>query len=264
MKTENYKRLENISVPIIYPPGSGGNFFMTCLSLSDSVVIHGYPNIERKCDYICSFYDSMDSKHWSDINIYYKISPKKTDYIFCHMHPEVWAYYEKLSHPNYIDTKKLSDFGVNSNKIILFKNSFLFSILREPKILKSIPKNIDVDTYIKMSNLLLKYKIDLITYHNLDSKIKHNLRLVCDNIKLNMSKNYSYCLIKSKKQIYFWDVNWNLNEEDFLYNLKNFYIGFNLRGFNEEVLKKCYRSWMDSMYRYLNSSYNLSDIYSNK
>jgi hypothetical protein len=67
-----------------------------------------------------------------------------------------------------------------------------------------------------LSDLLQKNNIDLIVFKKFSSENKNKLIELFNDKKSNLRQNYSYCQLKTKKQIYFWDVNWYLDEEEFL------------------------------------------------
>jgi len=250
---------------ISFPYKSGGHFFGNCLSLSDKVFIPSYPTIEDKCNFLCSSYDS-EKKYWNDVNISHESLSKS--FILSHIEEDR-------------NVKTLWNFWSNSNSVILFKNISLFVGLRKcVASWKSSNGYYDVDEngnqillhkVLKLSesdvvnlqwkgsarntretnlhNILNESKINIVNYHKLSPKVRNNLKTIFNDKNSNSPQVYSYCKLSTKKQVYFWDVNWYLDEQEFLSNMKSFYVALDLGDFDEESTKKCYRSWMKALYR---------------
>jgi len=235
------------SLQVLYPPSSGGNFLVNCLALSNDILTVNYPESQDKCDWICSRYDEQ-GLYWNDtiLNLYVRIKGK---FIF------------DLSHPDETCVKKCWDFWSKSDKIIIFKNSSLFCALRKC-IISSMTYHEDKDEFLpelqktsnkvkKFQEILKKYDINLLNYKDLSSNIKSEIKNIFNDKKHTLKQNYSYCQLKTRKQIYFWDVNWFLDKDEFIFNLNKVYDGLELSGFSQELIGKCYDSWMGAMCRSL-------------
>lgn len=74
----------------------------------------------------------------------------------------------------------------------------------------------EIITNAPSTNLLQKNNIDLIAFKEFSLENKNKLIELFNDKKSNLRQNYSYCQLKTRKQIYFWDVNWYLDEEEFL------------------------------------------------
>lgn len=119
-------------------------------------------------------------------------------------------------------------------KIIYFINPDLFCELRRC-----------VHNYKNSYNFSRFTSLEHITftdYFNLSEDEKTKLKIEYGN-----KRKYSYCDLKTKKEIYIWDVNCFLSEKDFLYSIKQFYDGLSLSGFNEHLLRDFYKSWIDKL-----------------
>ena len=247
-------RHDNNMLFSLHHTASGGNFLINCLSLSKDIEVSDLPTPEDRVRFLCSCYDS-ETKYWNDVSLSSRVPPK------------IAKYYFFISHPEVCKSNTLWNFWPYSDKIILFKNSSLFVSLR--KCVLPTHKFIDNDGFIKhekiqtqevfhhdsinkteLKSFLLKHNIDLINYRDLSNEKKTKLKKLFNDRK----QVHSVCRLKSKKQIYFWDVNWYLDEEEFICGMKFFYDGLQLTGFNDKLLRRCYMSWMNAMYR--NIRYN--------
>jgi hypothetical protein len=262
---------ENV-VLLSFPAKSGGHFFGNSLSLSSDIVIENYSTAERKCNYICSGYNA-ELKYWNDVNIAGKVDGTKSKFSIFISHTE-----EDLS------VKKLWNFWNKSDRVILFKNISLFIGLRkciyslsecggycEDGVLRHETLELSEKDLVnlqlerasrntkerKLNSILEKSNVNLNTYKKLSPIVQNNLKEVFNDKKSTLPQTYSYCQLKTKKQIYFWDVNWYLDEEEFLSNMESFYIGLELSGFNKEILRLCYRCWISAMCRCLKNNFNI-------
>lgn len=272
-KTTNYLDKEvklkalvkrDIKNPILinFPCKSGGHFLSNCLALSKDFSIPKHPNIEDRCNFLCSEYNREDG-YWNDVNIFSDISIDESKRNLCASHPDEGS-----------TVKTLLNFWTNSENVILFKNIFLFVNLRKC-VIRPVGYNSDdtIRYYVPLpetefmklqsevyarnnnkrtlSDLLQKNNIDLIVFKKFSSENKNKLIELFNDKKSNLRQNYSYCQLKTKKQIYFWDVNWYLDEEEFLNGMESLYLGLELDGYDREVIGKCYRVWMNAMCRCL-------------
>lgn len=250
--------------PIIvnFPCKAGGHFLANCLSLSEDFVISKFSNIKDRCEFLCSGYDTQNG-YWDDVNIFCDIDVNQSKRNLCVSHPDEGS-----------NVKTLWSFWTNSENVILFKNIFLFVGLRKC-VIPSVGYNSDgtlryhvpltEEEFMKLqsevharnnnkrtlADLLQKNDIDLIAFKEFSLENKNKLIELFNDKKSNLRQNYSYCQLKTRKQIYFWDVNWYLEEEEFLNNIESFYIGLELDGYDRETLRKCYIAWMNAMHRCL-------------
>ena len=243
---------------VYYPSGAGGNFLINVLSLSSDLIMNRFPTIEHKCNYICNHYDEEVSSTWHDINIMFQISEYNSKLVFQRLHPEEST------------VKNLWNFWINTDKLLLFKNRLLFSNLRKWNIdniryieksdgsmrLQHIIEGIEVpEKYVKnirtrLLRFLEKHNIDIVTYYNLNSKTKNQIKTIFNDYTSTANpKTNSQCRLGDKKQTYFWDCNWNLDRDEFIFNLENLYTGLELNGFNPDVISKCYDSWISAVKR---------------
>lgn len=235
-------------IAMIFQPGAGGNFLLNCLLLSDYFLIDGLPTIEDRCQYLCFNYDNETTRYWNDTSMLRHLS--ELEY--------------HLAHPFDVNVKRICDFWPEFDTVILIKNSFLFIAMRKwlavfsPEDEKDYfqAKTQSKTNFInntkrrkKLSKLLFNHNINISSYKKFYSKNKDKFQEVFNDKKSTLRQNYSYCKLKTKKQIYFWDANWNLDEEEFIFNLENMYIGLGLTGFNQDIVSKCYRSWINAMIR---------------
>lgn len=232
-------------IAMIYQPGAGGNFLLNCLLLSDYFLLDGLPTIEDRCQYLCFNYDNETTRYWHDTSMSRHLS-KLTE--------------THLAHPFQVNVKRIWDFWIEFDTVILIKNSFLFIEMR--KYILSSPmfsedgrdsfqsrNNFINSKRDKLSQFLSNHNANISNYKKFYLENKDKFQEVFNDKKSTIPQNYSYCKLKTKKQIYFWDANWNLDEEEFIFNLKNMYIGIGLTGFNQDIVSKCYRSWMNAMIR---------------
>lgn len=272
-KTVDYLKTKNVLKVLVkrdidnlilinFPCKSGGHFLSNCLSLSENFVIPKFSNIKDRCKFLCSGYDGEEG-YWNDVNIFNEIDDNQSKHQLCLSHPDEGS-----------NVKTLWNFWTKSDKVILFKNIFLFVGLRKC-VIPSVGYNSDgtlrystslleedlmefqLEGYARnnkervLYDLLQKNNINFITFKGLSSENKNKLIELFNDKKSSLHQNYSYCQLKSKKQIYFWDVNWYLEEEEFLNNIESFYVGLELDGYDRETLRKCYIAWMNAMHRCL-------------
>jgi hypothetical protein len=234
------RNIDNI-ILVNFFPGSGGNFLINCLSLSDDILNLKYSTITEKYNYISQMYNYINSlkSSWHDVSIapeftrenFYSFKSKESKYIFHLSHPFVGS-----------NINQLFKFWIKTDKVIIFKNSLLFRGLRR-FFYPNFKNNVEKSSFHRKIKILKKYRIDLTNYYNLPFKIKTELQK-----KLNDKKNnYSHCRLKDKKQIYFWDVNWFLSEEEFIFNIKILYDALELNGFNQDILILCYQKWINCL-----------------
>lgn len=234
-------RNTNNVVIVSFPPGSGGNFLINCLSLSSDILNSKYPNIEDKCNYIISMYScsKLKKSFWYDVLIGPEFTREeindKSKYIF------------HLSHPfTNSNINQLFKFWIKSDKVIIFKNSTLFRGLRKffyPR----FKENIEKKSFHEKIKILKKYDINLSNYSDLPFMVKEGLQKKLNDKKNDLPQNYSYCQLENKKQIYFWDVNWFLSEEEFIFNVKMLYDAFELNGFDSNAIIMCYKNWLNCL-----------------
>lgn len=225
---KNYDKI----VLLAYTYSSGGNFLINCLSLSDDVC-SSFNSVKDKEKY---FYDKLGSQelYWVD----FTINNQKYTYNDIELNnKEKYFFISTHIVEDKDESKSLVDYHLyhlKNCKIIYFINPNLFCELRRC-----------VHNYKKISNFSKFNSLNHITldnYFNLSEFEKNKLKN-----KYNDKKKYSYCDIKTKKEIYIWDVNCFLSENDFLYLIKQFYDGFCLSGFDEELLRNFYKAWIGKL-----------------
>ena len=233
------------SLQVLYPASSGGNFLVNCLILSKDILMANYPKSQDRSDWICSRYDE-EGLYWNDVSLNpYAYVEIKSKFIF------------DLAHPEEGSVKKRWNFWPKSNKIIIFKNSSLFCALRKyivPPTEYCVDESEPEKTLTKsdkLHDILNKYDINLLNYKDLSSNIRNEIKNIFNDKKSNFLQNYSYCDLKTKKQFYFWDVNWFLDKQEFLFNLNKIYDGLELSGFSQKLIGNCYDAWINAMCRSL-------------
>lgn len=225
---KNYDKV----IVLAYTYSSGGNFLVNCLSLSDDVC-STFRSIESKEKYLNEKIKNQNL-YWEDFSLndkyytYYDIQDNNKE-----------KYFFILTHlvEDRDETKSLVGYHLDhlkNCKIIYFINSDLFCELR-----RCVHNYKNLSNFSKFNSLK---HITLDNYFNLSEGKQNRLKIEYGN-----TKKYSYCDLKTKKEIYIWDVNCFLSETDFLYSIKQFYDGFCLSGFNEELLRNLYRIWMNKL-----------------
>jgi len=260
--------VENL-IPVIYPPGAGGNFLINCLSLSPDIgpniwdpslnnslsPNHVFNPVER-CNFICSKYRKLKFS-WDDVIIWPSrsqsmLSINRCKYLFDLIHKfKIYSNGQKKGGMN-----NLWKFWEKSDKIIIFKNSRLFKILRICSNRVAWASARCNMTFFKLEDRLLidkkifkKNKLDVMTYKNLPPEEKFSLQQKYNDKRDNLIQDYSYCNLKTKKQIYFWDTNWFLDASDFILNVGYLYDALELSGFDENLVSLCYNSWIEAIHR---------------
>ena len=253
----------NNSVLINFPCKSGGHFFGNCLSLSSDIRFVHEKDILQKLNWLKSKYNEEDG-YWHDVCI-----QNSTEVDF-----DNTKYWFLFSHTDDGCAKKMWDFWTETNKMVLFKNKYLFVCLRKcviPSKMCYADGTVKYDTLIEEQNLaqsqlagyaennkerklysmLSSNNVNLSNYRNLSIEVKNKLKELFNDKKPHLRQNYSFCNLKTRKEVYFWDVNWYLDEKEFLDNMESFYRGLDLNGYDRRVMRNCYRTWMNAMYRCL-------------
>lgn len=223
---------------LVFEGGSGGHFLSNCLSLSDEI-FSSHGKKEGKVAYIekCfSLQKSSDSLAWNNILIN---NIKKTDgqsYFFILTHPIYYGPDSKMNKIKHCIDRHL-DFWEGCKKIIVFKNSNLFTSLR-----KCIWGQEELSSNIERFNNSFK-NISLEDYFNLTKDQQIKLKKVCeDDFEL-----YSSCDLNTRKETYIWDTNWFLSKVDTLDNIKYLYDYFDLSGFDAKVIGWYYDLWINQL-----------------
>jgi hypothetical protein len=224
---KNYDKV----VLVAYEYSSGGNFLINSLSLSDDVC-SSFNSIKEKEEYFNKSLNDINL-YWSDFTICDKFftyediknnNKEKYFFIFTHIVDKE----ETKSQINY-HLKRLKNC-----KVIYFVNSHLFVKLR--RCVHNYKGSYNFSKFKSLDNIKFS------DYFTLSEKDKTALKNKYTDVK-----KYSYCDLSTKQEIYIWDVNSFLSEEDYLNDIKQFYIGFNLSKFDEKSLRKIYRSWIKKL-----------------
>jgi hypothetical protein len=223
---------------LVFEGGSGGHFLSNCLSLSDEI-LSSHGKKEDKVAHIekCfSLQNTSNSLVWNNILVN---DIKKTDsqsYFFILAHPIYYTTDTKMNKIKHCVDRHL-DFWKGCKKIIILKNSNLFTSLR-----KCVWKQEELDNNIERFDNSFK-NISLMDYFNLTENQQIRLKKVYeDDFQL-----YSSCDLNTRKETYIWDTNWFLSKVDTLDNVKYFYDYFNLSGFDVNVIGWYYDLWINEL-----------------
>jgi hypothetical protein len=210
----------NKMVIIWYDTGSGGNFLMNCLYLSDNIFIKEM-NIDEKIslwkNHLLNNINTEDGV-WKDFSFLYHIND---------LHEDKSSYFIRV---HFIKDFLSIVSQCKNAKIIKFVNQNLFKSIRNCVLSEEYAK------YIKDDGIIPILPINFRQFMNLNEDIKNSLITKFNNsMKLNHNN------------FYFWDVNWYLSEKNTLDNIKNLYHEFNLTGFNRNLISEMYNLWIDRM-----------------
>lgn len=218
---KNYEKI----IVVAYEYSSGGNFIVNCLSFSDDIC-STFENIEQKEQYVYNSLDSLNL-HWTDFSINNKLPPIKNNT------EDEEKYFFILSHLAEKSEIQYHLKHLKNCKIIYFINSNLFCELRR---CVHDYNSFNFSKYTELDD------INMQDYFKMNDEEQKELKN-----KFNPKQAYSYCDIKYKKEIYVWDVNNFLSEKDFLDGIKQLYIGFDLSGYDEELLIRVYKYWINHL-----------------
>jgi hypothetical protein len=210
---------------VLYDSGSGGNFLMNSLSLSEDIFINGMNKQEKILLWTKHLVSEIDP-----------INPSWYDFSFIHemedLHEDKTIYFVRV---HLVEQLPFLIKYCKNLKIIQFTNQCLFKSIRNCVLPNNIPYN----------KLILP--INFRQFMNLSQKSKHlfiekfnKLSYVDDNpLELYFkSENFNY---------YSWNVNWYLSEKDTLDNIEILYNKFGLNGFDRNLISELYNIWIDKM-----------------
>lgn len=219
---KNYDKV----VVVAYDYSSGGNFIVNSLAFSDDVGSN-FKSVEEKEQYVYKSLDNLNL-HWTDFNLNNKFHTYVQDKL-----GDKEKYFFILSHLAEKSEINYHLKHLKNCKVIYFINSDLFCELRR---CVHDYNSFNFSKYTTLDN------VTMLDYFNMSSGEQKKLK-----DKFNHKKAYSYCDIKTRKEIYVWDVNYFLSEKDFITNIEKLYIGFDLSGYDEELLLRVYRYWINKL-----------------
>lgn len=232
---------------VLYEAGAGGNFLINLLSLSSNVLSHHKTLKGRVWAFVNSIRENTSAK-WKDLHLseIYRVNQHKEEegdkWFFIIDHP-VQPCIESIQ-VNSIAEYHLSAWS-NCKKIIKFKNSNLFCFLRRCVWCKKLNGEIIYDKFPQLKNGRVIYSSFFLTlsdYFDFDEEKKTYLKEKYRNA--GWENEYDYCELDTKREIYFWDTEWYLSEEETLINIKKFYDYFDFPVFNDRIIRTLYKLWI--------------------
>jgi len=214
---------------VFYGSGSGGNFLMNSLYLSDDIIINGMDKQEKILLWTKYLTEEIDPTNpvWYDFSFIYEMKDLHEDKTLCFIRVHLT---EQLSF--------LIKYCKNI-KIIQFTNQRLFQSIRNCVLPKEYTNG------IQYKNLVLP--VNFRQFMNLDEKNK-NLLIEKFNKISHVNDNPLELYFRGKNlNHYSWDVNWYLSEQDTLNNIEILYNKFGLTGFDRNLISEFYNIWIDRM-----------------
>lgn len=188
--------------------GSGGNFIINCLQLSN---FYSHLSKEQKIHHIKNRFNFCIARNkWEDFQIF---DFMESDY-FNHNHIFLKCHY--IHNPT--ETKKLLNF-FNYSKVIQIVNPTLFCSLRG----FLTEKYVSIKQFISLENSEKR---------NILNKIK---KIDC------LEENYN------DRLFYKWDANWYLSEKLTLDNIEKLYKKLSFSDFDRDLIQWYYNNWIDTM-----------------
>lgn len=225
-------------VVIFFQSGSGGLFLSNCLSLSSSVC--STLSIREKVT-LWNRYLDVNSRRffWNDLYLN-NYSPRLYE-----SHP----YSDELVMDGYffIDEHTPENIDLhldfwNNGSMIYFKNPDLFCKIR--RLLKNIDGKFHYTSYEPVRKARKEYPIprSFSEFFSLTTEQQNSLKKAYERDEVK----YEEWSSKFKK-LYVWDTNWYFSEEDTVTHIKELYDLFNLKDFNEKVIRYFYRKWINTL-----------------
>jgi hypothetical protein len=221
----------NKIIVIWYDSGSGGNFLMNCLYLSDDIFINGM-NIDKKIslwkNHLLNNINDKDGI-WIDFSFLHQMKD---------LYKDESLYFVRVHHNQDL-------FSIISEcenvRIIQFINQNLFKSIRNCVLSEESTK------YDKHRETIPILPVNFRQFMNLNEDVKSSFINKFNKFKFNKFVDNNLPPSYNHNNLYFWDVNWYLCEEDTLDNIKNLYDEFNLTGFNRNLISEMYNLWIDRM-----------------
>jgi hypothetical protein len=264
--------MKNIIV-VAYNGGDGGNFLINCLTMSNRVTC---PRLSKngKIQY---FFDNLTEigNKWVDVNMFsYSLMAdeidahqmflsKESENIIMKIHYPLFTINENIN--NEIKIKNLNTIKKVLEKrklLIVFENPMVFSRLRHfsdsdskcPMSESFVP--LETETYPKDELL------NVTTISEYKSFPKEKKQEIENKYNMSISKlietvspyepEYDRFFMgdaipEQKSSIYIWNVNWYLDEEMTLYNIKKLYETLEFDDYDEKLIRDMYRSWIKKL-----------------
>jgi hypothetical protein len=264
--------MKNIIV-VAYQGGDGGNFLINCLTMSNKVTC---PRLSKN-DKIQYFFDNLTEigNKWVDVNMFsYSLMAdeidahqmflsKESENIIMKIHYPLFTINENIN--NEIKIKNLNTIKKVLEKrklLIVFENPMVFSRLRHfsdsdskcPMSESFVP--LETETYPKDELL------NVTTISEYKSFPKEKKQEIENKYNMSISKlieivppykpEYDLFFMgdvipEQKSSIYIWNVNWYLDEEMTLYNIKKLYETLEFDDYDEKLIRDMYRSWIKKL-----------------
>lgn len=256
-------------IVVIHLGSDGGNFLINCLSMSDDI---WFNNLSKR-DKIAHYFEKTlsNNKSWLDVTMWTVDLPtrKKLDSISIFFYNGLNKFSKNMkiiikSHYYFFEeiTDVFSEFQLlkkNNSFVITFQNPIIFSCLRN-FFINDISNccGYDICSQSLGSPFPVDEKLNFLTvseYSRLTNKEKKEFEkkyntdvytLANNFIEVNDRTNSFDEIIQFYKnlQSYDWNVNWFLNENDTVLNVKKLYDVLELNDFNEKLIRKMYKAWI--------------------
>lgn len=230
---------------VIYDAGAGGNFLVNLLSLSSNVLSQ-YNTFEGRVKAFVNWIQGNTSAKWQDLHLseVYRVDKHKE------RGKDQWFFiidHFLQSNNKTVEVNSIIEYHLsawpNCKKIIKFKNSNLFCFLRRCVWSKTQNGEIIYDKFPQLKNGRIvsdSFSLTLGDYFDFDEEKKTYLK----EKYRNAEQEYDYCELDTKREIYFWDTEWYLSEEETVINIKRFYDYFDFPVFNDRIIRTLYKLWI--------------------
>lgn len=244
--------LNSVNITIVaHMNFDGANFLISCLAISDKCYFNNTTK-EQKVDYLVKGLDlnkrlahsSSRYKRWKDIGMYFP--PYFLDKYRDLKGAEGKHIFFKVHHipPSVDELNHLLKIIPYKKRVIYFKNSRVFSCLRN--VFDNNGREIfDPDKIREVCEEF--YYLNSLDFNKYSSLSKEKQ----DDIKSTYSSDLPD-IEKIKNQypendFISWDVNWFLDEQQTLINIKKLYDVLGFDDYDEELISMIYRKWIDVM-----------------
>jgi hypothetical protein len=217
----------NKIIAVSYPKGAGGKFLLNCMGLSDSMVlqdqelakkqIKGEFAPEEKFQFLMTKIQET-GHHWRDLDLGCSQLFSDIDY------QKIWYDIRAFSMTPVIDylSKNQLYFGLVSHSLGALKNQL------------GIWTNARVLLLNNTEKFLTATRPGALPKKKLSADIVQEIKRHDDDFVFEVSK---------KHDVYHWDCDWFLDENNCVENIKSLYDHYGLDTFNECHVRLFYRSW---------------------
>lgn len=252
-------------IVVIHLGSDGGNFLINCLTMSNDIWFNGLSKRDKIGIYFKRTFSN--NKSWQDVIMWTwdfenkQLNPLYFDYELNNIPKDK----KVIIKSHYYFLHKISDFERKFLKtdncfIITFQNPIIFSCLRN-FFSNNISNCCTCKTYSEGSPFPVDEKLNFLTvmeYSKLgknekkefEKKYNTDVYTLANNfIEVNDRPNSFDEIIQFYKnlQSYDWNVNWFLNENDTVSNIKKLYDVLELSDFDEKLIRKMYKIWISKL-----------------